>query len=503
MITFITKLRKLGHETYLILLLLLLAAIPRFVQLGYSHYYGDETKTLYLDKTVTAFRFLMSQRKGPVQFMVVWLMEKLTGGFDEFWIRLPFALAGLLSVLFFYLYLKKLYGFKTAILSSFVYAFSGFNIAFSRTAQYQSFLMLFGFSALYLFELYSTTGKKAYLLLSALAFSGAFLAHYDAIFFVLPLTYSYGRKFITSQDYRKLLFFWFILPIIVLCSLFYIPYIARGAFLIDTVNYLSKRFVGRDYLPNNSLYTISIYNPGQIFIVMLLAGLIAALLSKDATLRKLFNWFFIVFVIFEFVFQNPGTHIQNYLIPLYIAFGYFTASRWNTARLKNIPLFITVVFSYSLLFLISLWTYLPVFNTGYPWTTAKLGFIKIDRPAPKYQLFLYGFPYNVGWDQIRNYMVTLKGVRGYHTNDDDTLGYYYLKTIPLTLPGDNFLPQYYIDVTNPMETQYKSGFLQIYASKYTSLRKFYVNGVKTAEVYKIDPLLYQRLMEPIRLKTAN
>src|SRR5689334_61102 len=124
-----------SKERFLILFLLIISAVPRFWGLGASHFYGDETKTLYLDKTIPAITYFLDQRKGPMQFFVTWVVEKLSGGFSELWMRLPFAIAGLLSVLVFYLLVKKLFDYKVAFVASLLYSFSGFSITFSRTVQ--------------------------------------------------------------------------------------------------------------------------------------------------------------------------------------------------------------------------------------------------------------------------------------------------------------------------------------------------------------------------------
>src|SRR3990172_11953629 len=114
-------LKKLSFEQTFLLLLVIASFSVRVSGLGYSHYYGDEIKTLYLDKTVAAFEFLLDQRKGPVQFVATWVMEKISGGHNEAWIRLPFSLASVLSVVVFYFVVKKLFGNTAAYFSTTIY----------------------------------------------------------------------------------------------------------------------------------------------------------------------------------------------------------------------------------------------------------------------------------------------------------------------------------------------------------------------------------------------
>jgi len=135
-------------EVLYILLIILLSSIPRIWDLGYSHFYGDEIKVLYIDKSVPASEFLMNQRKGPIQFITAWVMEKISNGYSEAIIRLPFALAGIINVFLFYILVKKLFGSTSALISTYIFSLSGIQIAFSRTVQYQSFLLLFSFLSL-------------------------------------------------------------------------------------------------------------------------------------------------------------------------------------------------------------------------------------------------------------------------------------------------------------------------------------------------------------------
>lgn len=176
--------QKLKVERYVLTFILLITVLLRFPGLGYSHFYGDETKTLYWDKRIPAKEFFLNQRKGPVQFFVVWAVETITGGFDELAVRMPFAVAGTVSVFIFYLILKSWFNKRVGYIGAFLFATNGFFVAFSKTAQYQSLLWLFGLLAV-LFAEYSvkkSRHKKLYLVLSGLSLGLGFLSHYDAIF---------------------------------------------------------------------------------------------------------------------------------------------------------------------------------------------------------------------------------------------------------------------------------------------------------------------------------
>ena len=81
--------------------------------------------------------------------------------------------------------MRKLFGFESAFVASFLYSTFGFFVAFSRTIQYQSFLTLFGFLAVLFLVYYLDKGKPLLLLVSSVFLALGFLIHYDAVFFAV------------------------------------------------------------------------------------------------------------------------------------------------------------------------------------------------------------------------------------------------------------------------------------------------------------------------------
>ena len=230
----------LRKQSFLIFLILL-SSFLRLSGLGYSNFYGDETKTLYLNKTIPALSFFMNQRKGPVQFLMVWIMEKLSGGYSEFFVRLPFALASILAVVVFYFLVKRLFNSQVAYVSSLLLSINGLSIAFGRTAQYQSFLLLFGLSSLYLLSLFFGNIKKKYLLIFAFFFLAlAVLCHYDGIFYLVPfIVIIISNREEIGKDKK---FVWWALPglllFLAIISIFYLPYYSNGSFTTNSAGYL-------------------------------------------------------------------------------------------------------------------------------------------------------------------------------------------------------------------------------------------------------------------------
>ena len=452
-------------ETVFLITLFVVSFVLRFPQLGYSQFYGDETKTLYWNKTIPAVEFFLDQRKGPVQFFVVWVVEKATGGFTETAVRFPFALAGFGSVFVLYFLVKKLFDFKAAFLSAFIFSLNGFYIAFARTAQYQIFLVLFGLLAL-LFAV-----QKRWLF-SALTLALAFLSHYDAVFFAIPVFFVIAKDLRTKSVSFKKILAQFALPLLVIVGSFYIPYVVKGYAAVNTFGYLDKRVDGKDYVPNNSLYTAKVYNPGFIAFIPLLFFLFGLAGKLDWRKVLLISWFLVSFGVFEFVFANPGTHVHTYYIPLFIlsALGIVEVFKKSYFALLGLLFFMQFAVAFSV--------FIPFVRLGYPW---KENALNLRMPDKRYHLFLYGFPYNRGWDQVKKYLVTQKGVRNYYTNDNAAIAAYYLKEYDSTPPGNNYSPQYYIDVVNNQE--FKTAEVDL-VNQYVLEKAFFVNGELVSSVYK-------------------
>lgn len=432
-----------------LVLVLLLSTFFRLYELGYSHFYGDEIKTLYTDKTVSALNYLLDQRKGPLQFLISWVFEKLSGGFSEYWIRFPFAIIGIASTGVFYLLVQRLFGSrKVSLFSSLLFTLNGFYIAFGRTAQYQVIYILFGLTSFYLLVrgLKSAKYKLHFLVLSGFTMGLAFLAHYDAVFFLVPMAVYYLSFSKYKPDYLKIGLF--LTPLLIVAGIFYAPYIYTGHFAENTVGYLSKRVTGKDYIQNDSLYTISVYNPLLVFYLLVAFCLIAIKKNNPQNLY-LVIWFVLPFLLFQLVFKNPGTHIHNYLLPLLILAGIGYRDFSNKYGDKA-DLLAAVLFSVYLV--IQLFVFIPAFNNGYPYKNSKfVGVIDLPKVDKSKQLFLYGFPYYRSWEKIGAKLSSYNRVQGFYSNDNTDVAYYYLQKYPVTEPGNNFLPQYYIEIPDSQE----------------------------------------------------
>lgn len=429
-------LRKI--DLYIILFLLVGSALFRLPKLGYSHFYGDEIKTLYLRKDISASSFLMNQRKGPMQFLTSWFAEKASGGYKESHIRLPYGVIGSLLTPIFYCFSLVFLNRRSAFIAGLFFMLSGFSIAFSRTAQYQVLYLFFGLVG-------SILASKRLWLLSGISFGLALLSHYDAILLLIPLIFIVDRKSIIK----------IFITAVVVSMLFYFPNILLGYFDTNTVGYLTKRVAGSGYLPNNSLHTLAVYNPLWIYLASLFVFATLGCLNfyNDKRGKILMLWFLVPFFLFQFLTMNPGTHIHNYLIPTFLLAGL----GFDVLATKNKAfMYILGSVNFAIVCAVQAWVYIPMINTGYPWRDTKFIGIPVTRVSGNYHLYLYGFPYYRSWDKIGKYFDSLSGVRNFYTNDNQTVAEYYLGYIPYIAPGIGFRPQYYLYVDNPQELKLKT-----------------------------------------------
>lgn len=447
----------INREKFFLTALFLITFLPRFLGLGFSEFYGDETKTLYWNKTVPAAHFLLDQRKGPVQFVAVWVMEKLTGGFNEFAVRVSFALAGVLSVFVLYIVVKKWFGVRVAATAAFFFSINGLFIAFSRTAQYQSFLWLFGFLAIWFAQ------NRKYVWAGVFLGLGL-LSHYDAIFFAIPVVLELVQAGILKNRKNLLMF---AAPVAILAGAFYLPYFLRGYFEANTIGYVSRR-VGISTPLLQTFHTYNLYNPFVLSIPLALLGL--AGLRKSPILTV---WFAIPFVVFEVFFSDPGTHIQQYLIPLIILSAIVINDLVAySAKFKVLELVLSMFVIIGVAqFYYNFANFIPAFDKNYPWRNSEL--VELNK-----EIYIYGFPYNRGWKSVADHL-RKNGAKDFYTNDNITVAEYYL----LGIPSNKYEPQFYVDVSrNRMFRPLEQGVFGRF--EYILDAEIEVAGRETAKIYR-------------------
>jgi 4-amino-4-deoxy-L-arabinose transferase-like glycosyltransferase len=462
----------------------------KLANLGYSDYQGDELKALPASSE-GLLDFLLQQRKGPTEFIVAYLVKLIDPTYaNQFLARLPYALAGILAVYFFYKLVRLHYGEQVALLAALFFSINGLFIGLTRIVQYQSFVLLFCCLALYAFSLAIQEARwKTWGIYTGLFFWAlALFTHYDGIFiapFAIYLLYRWYacRTDLSPASRLKHL----ILPAAVLGLLlaaFYLPLFASTS--AQTQSYWLKRLSGGgvDPLIHSSIATFNLYNPLQT--IFLYAGLILLSLKWFKITLPVWAWLVFPWMILEVIVHDPGTHIYAYLLPgtILAAFGLRTAAEAVTKILGK-PLgprtnLVSAVCLFGFLFAVSHFIFVD-HTPEYPWETRRILFWKVERPASEYMLWVFGFPYYRHWEEIGKFVASSQ-VNGYYwTNEKLTIASRYV-------PGesDEVKAGVYIHVFNPqsfIDTLPGNAKLRDWI-KHHPPDKVFMNGSKTvAEVY--------------------
>ena len=259
----------------LMLIALIGAAVwLRLANLGYSEFQGDEIRSLVrLNSNQSLIDFLLERGRPPLQYLVTYVLGLYDPTFgSEFLVRLPSAVAGLLSVWVFYRLALYYTNTRVALYSTFLFATNGLLVAFSKIAQYQSFVILGMILCLYWLTLAieSKRFSVVFIYLAALAALVACFAHFDGFFVIPPAIFLIHRWMQVNKSIRArwhLLFsiMLFVIPI----GIFYL-YLFLGV-QSDTISYWRERLAG-ELRVSTALFTL--YNGWPATLIYILFGAI-------------------------------------------------------------------------------------------------------------------------------------------------------------------------------------------------------------------------------------
>lgn len=519
----INKIKNL--DLYLVTIVIISFAL-RFVNLGYSDYQGDEIKAFLIpDPGQSSFQFLLDQRKGPIQFFVTYFVNSLVNSYDnQFLMRLPFALAGFLSVVVFYFFLKDTIEKKHSFYAAFFMATNGFFVAFSRIVQYQSFVIFFSLAGLYFLNLSSKNKKYMIsgIFLGFLFWSLSILSHYDGIFVgpvVLYLLHKWHKKYFFGINNKLIIIFiCSLLPVAMLLA-FYVPFLLNVS--ESTSEYWQGRLTGDVSTKlSSSNYLFTVYQPIyviHIYRILSIVGFVTVCFSIfKKNLKQLFNkvmklyeimnkivsqdsnrqffiyvliWFGIALFFWEKIVYIPGTHIYNYLIPLFIILGLgivtiensvvsFTKSKYF---IKLVYLPVIAVFAF-----ITLQSYVIFVDnySEYPWEEEKFYIWTLNKPTPIFHLSMFGFPYYRDWEGIRTFVNQHPDVTAYSTNERSSISRFYV-----TLDKDTNSAGFFVYIKDPQSFTNKitNDKASYWVNKYPPNHTFSRNGEDLVAIYIMEP----------------
>jgi len=424
-----------NRGTVVLFLLLIVATLwLRIACLGYSNFQGDEIKAMFRPQDGENIKdFLFSQRKGPVQFLITGIYSVIDPLFSsEFFLRFPFALSGIFSVLVFYGLVRLYFGTTIAICASFLMATNGLFVAFGRIVQYQSITILCSLLCLYFLSsaMKGERWRVPALYAGLLSASVGILSHFDGIFIIPPTVYLLCKLYKQSKKppglpgLRRHIFYAVALatlPVLI----FYIPYVIYVTY--DRIVYWSERISGP---PSHSMTSFQFYNPIigiHVYGVLLVLSLFRIKQHKDAFLFVL--WLLPPFIFMEFVMQSPRTHIYTYLLPSFV----FAAMGIETIEIgirrffsKKSVTIVHIACSVLFLFLFSVSHTLFVdHQKEYPWTDKDFFRWKLRG---HYMEGIMGFPYNRQWREIGHFFSDnyKSKEQFYATNEKHIISSFYL-----------------------------------------------------------------------------
>lgn len=259
--------------TLFLFLIIGFSIFVRIQDLGYSNFQGDEVNTvdfIYEMKNNDVVGYLFSQKRGPTQYLINLTNVGLFGYHNEFLIRLPYVLFGILAIFSLYYLAKNLFGRNVALIAAVFISINALFIAFSRITQYQSVMYSLIPIGILLFLKALKLMSVKYMVISSLVMSFMLLTHYDTISVVPFFVVMFVGKFIREEDYSKqkileylklgIIFFGlFIIPAL----LYYIPFSMHQEFSDRTSGYLEGRLLGGGLMPRTwiTLYLLSMYKP--------------------------------------------------------------------------------------------------------------------------------------------------------------------------------------------------------------------------------------------------
>jgi 4-amino-4-deoxy-L-arabinose transferase-like glycosyltransferase len=463
----------------------------RLVNLGYSNYQGDEIKALSLPTPgQNLVDFIFQQRKGPTQFIITYLIKLVNPTFtNEFLARLPFALAGILAVFFFYRMVNLHFGRRIALYASLFLTVNGLFVGLNRIVQYQPFVILFSILSIYAISLAIKREKWRIvgLYIGMLFWGVAALSHYDGLFiapFVIYLLCCWYTGDVNLPVRTRLKHMLLSSGICILIpAIFYVPFIfsisegtrtywilrLQEPVVVDTIR--------------SSLVTFQIYNPFIVIYLYFAFGILSILKIKKTF--PVILWFIFPWIVLEGVVYDPGTHIYTYLLPatILIAFGVAVAEDVLEKVIGDVygrvlsKAGLAILFTF--LFTLSHFVYVD-HTPEYPWERRGYFIWTLEEPDRKYRLWLFGFPYYRYWEEIGEYITSTENNGFYFTNEKQSIASRY---VPYEFDVNR--SSIYIHIYNPQSLRDNPAKDKIrhWRANYQPVKVFENYGRIVAEIY--------------------
>jgi len=182
-----------GNNVIILTALFILGLGLRIFELGRKPLWLDEASSYFLtsqSNIADVWTAAFNDHHAPLHFIVIWIVK--LAGTDEFWLRLPSAIAGALTIIVVFLLAKELAGEDTGLIAAALVAVSPYHILYSQEARMYGMAVLFVSLAIYLFFLALRTRSLYNWIWFGGACAIAFYTHFYTSFAILALFLSYG-----------------------------------------------------------------------------------------------------------------------------------------------------------------------------------------------------------------------------------------------------------------------------------------------------------------------
>ena len=457
----------------------------RVINLGYSNFQGDEISAQeYLFGDGGILQFLLTRSKGPLQYLVSYAMNLIVHGkvdHPEGALRVPFALAGILSVGAIYLLGARYWSRRSGLIAAFLLAASGLFLAFSRIVQYQSFVVLLSILTYFEFLGYLEGGHARRLVVAGVLSGLALLFHYDGLGFSLPiLLYLCAQCMRPMRGWRELAAY--LVPLALVSGVFLVPYVIGTGFSSTMSYLLGERIISgsssdavsyslqllavyhsREYLgllllglvvlavtrlrsgghvvallvaTLAALIVARVIGAGRVGILVYASVLVAVVLIVGMLVRCVLTaerrqadvaltlWFLVAFTTYGLWFAKPLTHIYAFLAPLFLSLGMVLEPALR--RFPRIGLVVALIAGISATSF-NHQAFIDV-TPEYPWNSKAYIFGSMSDAISSGEDVqgVFGFPYNRGWWEIRSTVEEL-GLSTYTSNEKLRLTRYYMR----------------------------------------------------------------------------
>jgi len=478
-----------GKRWLALLILLLVAAVFRLANLGYSEFQGDEVAVLHRATDVLQGRddALFLHKKGPAEILLATLTYGAAWRINEGVARFPFAMANLCGVVGLYVLGHRAFSHRAGWWAALLVALNGFLVAFGRIVQYQSLVFLFSVLGLLCALRFREQFDRRYLWLSALFLTSGLLAHSDAIFAAAAAAFAILGAFLTRRVRLTTVVRWLGGPMLlvgVLLAAFYVPFILHPHFQVAQ-EYLGGR-TGQPPYNNfyhsltistayNAIYYLALMGVGLVctaaarlnrisrppwllpvaflallalswlwpelwhvgerdFVgVIVLALLLPVFLSSEESLawQAVLLWFGLPFLVYFFLFRDPRTHLYVLFPGASMLWGAeldrLTSRFRKRAWLLNgiVAAALSVSTAYVYIMFVS---HAPEYKRTYPAHRIPFFWVPYGDEFPKQGLF--GFPYRAGWKAV-GYLYAGGVLQGeYDTNEEKHITGWYIRDQP-------------------------------------------------------------------------